>query len=165
MLNPVLRPLCPRPSQKSFFSTSIDPNELMKVYVFTNDWSVHKLLLRHKDCPDTLTEKFLECPVWYMRLTAGLAKKNRHRHIATLFSDKKSTVRAAAYKTAITDNLYDMTMVCRMIIADKWVHGYFYGMYWNIELLTRIASGEIDRESWEHEAHLQDARRLRLTLG
>jgi hypothetical protein len=145
--------LCPKSTKKSFLETDISQKDLMELYVKTEDWHTHKLIATHRNCPDFLTEEFLKSPVWYIRLTAGLTKEKRARYTERLFSDKKSTVRAAAYKTAIVSGIGDLREVCQKIVDDKFAHGYFGTVFWNLELIKRVASGEIQTiEAWEEEA-------------
>jgi len=108
------------------------------------DWQIQRLILLHENCPDELTEVTVsENPVWYIRLTAGLAKTKRAKYISVLFDDSNCTNRAAAYKTAIGYRLADPALVSSRILLDNKCHNYFQDNIWNLQQVEKLKNQEI----------------------
>lgn len=132
----------PKFNKKNFLAADLQPTALSFVAGHPEStWNDQKLVLLHKNCPDAVTEAFLLSPVWYKRLTAGLAKHKRAKYLPRLYVDQKSTVRAAAYKTALVENLDNTAEVAKRILEDKWVHGYFYSFHDRRKYIELLASG------------------------
>lgn len=149
MLPAPLATLCPRSTQKSFFSTDIEPDTLFRlIHANTGNWKIEKLILRHKDCPQSVHIAYMKDHRWFVRLTAGLNKHMRAEYARLLFSDPKSTVRAAAYKTVLDMEPENAQEICQKIVNDTQVHGYFYSN-WSIGYMRAIADGSMTLANWD----------------
>lgn len=136
-------------SQKAFFEREFTKEEMETFTSLDLSWYEQKCLLRHKNCPLYYAIKVTQSPIWYERLTGYLAKPNREFLCMKGFEDPKSTVRASCYKTALNYKYPENPIeVCKKIISDKRVHGYFYGSSWSIEGLEKVVNGEMSFEDW-----------------
>jgi len=135
---------CPKPTKKSWFSTKLAAFKIEDAYNYglkNSCWSVRKVALLHQDCSDSVTERGLSSPVWYERLTAGLAKHKRNKFVDALLKDADVRVRAAAYKTALAEGLRDARDLAAKILAEKDIHSYFQNGIWNLGMIDDVARG------------------------
>jgi hypothetical protein len=84
-----------------------------------DDWQEVKRLLKHKDCPDSIRNIYINSPVWYHRLVAYCTAPVRQRFFKAAIKDPKSTVRAAAYRGAIGTKWMDQDELFKLIQQDK----------------------------------------------
>lgn len=117
----------PKATRKAFLETSFTPARLVEIADLAGYWTLQKLCLLHKDCPDQMTEAYLQSPIWYIRLTAALSQHKREKYLTRLYDDKKSTVRAAAIKTAHGLGWLSAAEMADRVKADQYIQNYFRG--------------------------------------
>jgi len=138
-----------KPTKKEFHLTNFTETEMLLFYKHCRWWDDTKELLKHKNCPLQISLDVLTSERWYERLTAILAKPNREFMWKHGLTDKKSTVRAATYKTAICLDLENKNTIIDLILKDEWTKGYFRG-FWDIERLKSLRDGTLTMEDWAY---------------
>lgn len=110
-------------SQKAFLSADLTPEFLRDLSADPTDWFSQKLILRHKNCPVEIVDKFSKSKHWYKRIVAMLQRDRWTQWIEIAMQDPKSTVRFCAYKRALFEN-YQVDRVLQLIKADERLGGY-----------------------------------------
>lgn len=91
-------------------------------------WGQIKPLILHKDCPERFVAQYVDSDLWYIRLTAMLNKHSWKKYARKAISDKKSTVRAAAYRrimTNIDQSPIGKPELLEIMAKDTRTHNYF----------------------------------------
>lgn len=112
-------------SKKAFLRANLRPSTLRRYMAASrSDWVAQSLILRHRNTPVDIVDRYARHNLWYVRIVAMLSQSRWRRYIDRALADKKSTVRFCAYRRAEFESYMPLATLTSAVISDKNLRGY-----------------------------------------